>query len=212
MELRLQGFTLRPWRPGDEASLVRHANDRRIWLGLRDRFPHPYTLRDARRWIARVRARRKPSTQPAIVADGLAVGGIRLTVQDDVHRRSAEIGYWLGRAFWGQGIMTEAVRAATAYGFRTFDLARIYAGVFEGNRASMRVLEKAGYRLEGRLRRHVTKAGRTLDEFVYAIVTRGTSARRPGPARFRGRGDREDESGRSRSAASRRRGRAASSR
>lgn len=211
MELRLRGFTLRPWRPGDETSLVRHANDRTIWLCLRDRFPHPYGLRHARAWIA-TRASAKPVSQLAIVVDGAAVGGIGLTIGDDVHRRSAEIGYWLGRAFWGRGIMTRAVRAATAYAFATFDLCRIWAGVFEGNRASMRVLEKAGYTPEGRLRKHVTKAGRTLDEFVYAVVRRGTCARRRAPARSRGRDDRESGTRRPRTAASRRRGRAASSR
>ena len=106
----------------------------------------------------------------AIEVDGEASGGIGLRIQTDVARRSAEIGYWLGEAHWGRGIMTEAVRELTAYGFQHFDLVRIYALVFEWNPTSMRVLEKAGYRFESRRRKAVTKEGQTIDDVVYAIV------------------------------------------
>jgi RimJ/RimL family protein N-acetyltransferase len=102
--------------------------------------------------------------------NGEAVGGIGLEPQADVARRSAEIGYWLGEAYWGRGIATEAVRAVTDYGFAHGDLVRIYATVFEWNRASMRVLEKAGYQLEGRRRQAVTKDGQTIDDLLYAII------------------------------------------
>jgi RimJ/RimL family protein N-acetyltransferase len=150
-------------------SLVRHANSRQVWRNLRDRFPHPYTAADAERWT-----REAPSTIPethfAIAVGAEAVGGAGLELQPDVHRRSAEIGYWLGEPFWGRGIATEVVRALTDFGFRTFDLCRIYACVFEWNPASMRVLEKAGYSLEGRLRKSVTKDGRTIDQLLYAIL------------------------------------------
>jgi RimJ/RimL family protein N-acetyltransferase len=98
------------------------------------------------------------------------VGGIGLDLQADVHRHSAEIGYWLGAAHWGHGIATEAVRAVTAHGFSALDLCRIFAGVFAWNPASGRVLEKAGYTLEGRLRQAVIKDGQALDVVVYAIL------------------------------------------
>ena len=98
------------------------------------------------------------------------VGSIGLTLQEDVHRRSAEIGYWLGEPFWGRGIMSEAVPAFTAYAFATFDVCRLYATVFEWNPASARILEKAGYVLEGRLRKSVTKDGRIIDQFLFACV------------------------------------------
>jgi RimJ/RimL family protein N-acetyltransferase len=88
----------------------------------------------------------------------------------DVYRRSAEIGYWLGEEYWGLGIATEAVLAVVDYGFQTFDIHRIFAGVFERNSASMRVLEKAGFKQEARLIKAITKEGQTMDEFIYAIV------------------------------------------
>ena len=169
MELDLGSCTLRSWRPGDEDSLVRHADDRDIWINLRDRFPHPYTRDDARAWL-RLAAESMPETNFAVAVAGEAVGGIGITLQDDVSRRSAEIGYWLGRASWGRGIATAAVRALTDWAFAHFDLCRLYAGVFEWNPASARVLEKAGYVLEGRLRRSVTKDGRTIDQLLYALV------------------------------------------
>jgi RimJ/RimL family protein N-acetyltransferase len=169
MELKLSKSTLREWKSGDEQSLVRHANNRSIWRNLRDAFPNPYTLADAEHWI-RIANPTTPITNFAIAIDGAAVGGIGLTLKDDVHRRTAEIGYWLGEEFWGRGIVTEAVRALTDYAFATFDLCRVYAGVFEWNTASMRVLEKAGYQFECRVTKSVTKDGQTIDELIYAIV------------------------------------------
>ena len=100
----------------------------------------------------------------------MAVGGIGILLQEDVHRRSAEIGYWLGEDYWGRGIVTEAVRRVTDWAFENFDLCRIFAHVFAWNPASMRVLEKAGYEYEGRLRQSVTKDGQTIDQVIYAII------------------------------------------
>jgi RimJ/RimL family protein N-acetyltransferase len=169
MQIILSRCCLRPFRDGDQASIVRNANNRKIWINLRDRFPHPYTSADADAWVRQV-AGQDPPTQCAIEVGGEAVGGIGITLQDDVHRRSAEIGYWLGEPFWGRSIMSEAVPAFTAYAFATFDLCRIYATVFEWNPSSGRILEKAGYKLEGRLRKSVTKDGRTIDQLLYACV------------------------------------------
>lgn len=169
MEFELSKSRLRPWLPGDEESLVRYSNNRKVWRNLRDAFPHPYSLEDAKHWI-QIANPALPITNFAIVVEGAAVGGIGLVLKDDVFRRSAEIGYWLGEEFWGRGIVTEAVRTVTEYAFATFDLCRVYAGVFEWNPASMRVLEKAGYEFECRLRKSVTKDGETIDELIYAIV------------------------------------------
>jgi ribosomal-protein-alanine N-acetyltransferase len=169
MELKLSRSTIRNWRRGDEESVVRHANNHKIWRNLRDMFPHPYTRADADRWIEK-ESSLPLSTNYAIDVGGEAVGAIGLILYDDVFRRSAEIGYWLGEEYWGKGIVTEAVRALTDYAFSNFDLRRVYAGVFEWNAGSMRVLEKAGYQFEARLRKHVTKDGETIDQFIYAIV------------------------------------------
>jgi ribosomal-protein-alanine N-acetyltransferase len=169
MLLELPGCRVRPWRPGDEPALARHADSRKVWLNVRDVFPHPYTLADAERWV-REAAAASPPTQFAIEVEGEAAGGVGLLLQEDVARRSAELGYWLGEAYWGRGIMTEVVRAFTDHAFATFDLCRVYACVFDWNPASVRVLEKAGYAFEGRLRKSVTKDGHTLDQLVYAVV------------------------------------------
>ena len=169
MELKLTRSVLRAWQPGDEESLVSHANNRTIWRNLRDAFPHPYTSADAKRWIETANPT-TPVTNFAIVVNGEAAGAIGLLLKEDVFRRSAEIGYWLGEEFWGRGIVTEAVRAVTDYAFNNFDLCRVYAGVFEWNPASMRVLERAGYEFECRMKKSVTKDGETIDELIYAVV------------------------------------------
>jgi RimJ/RimL family protein N-acetyltransferase len=138
-------------------------------MNLRDVFPHPYTMRDAEGFIAHASAT-SSETIFAIDIDGAACGGDGNHPQSDVHRRSAEIGYWLGARFWGRGIATEAVRAATEHAFETGSFCRIFAAVFEHNAASARVLEKAGYVREGIMRKSVTKDGRTLDAFLYAQI------------------------------------------
>jgi RimJ/RimL family protein N-acetyltransferase len=165
----LKHCELRPWKKSDRASLTRQANNPNVARTLRDRFPSPYSEADAKSWLAVVTEERPPH-HLAIAVEGEAVGGIGLQFQTDVHRRSAELGYWLGEPYWGRGIMTEAVRAFTEYAFETFGLCRIFAGVFETNPASGRVLEKAGYALEGRMRKSVLKGGTMLDQLLYARV------------------------------------------
>jgi ribosomal-protein-alanine N-acetyltransferase len=160
---------VRSWEWRDRDALVRHANNRKIWINLRDHFPYPYTDEDARDWLASI-VRREPENNFAIDVAGEAVGGIGFTIQPDVGHRSAEIGYWLGEKFWGRGIATDALIAMTDHAFANYDICRIYAYVFGWNGASARVLEKAGYTLEGRLRKSVTKDGQTIDNLIYAII------------------------------------------
>lgn len=167
MEFILERSLLRPWQRGDEPSLVRHANNRAIWLNVRDHFPHPYTMSDAERWVFHASASLVKNVF-AIVVNGQAVGSIGLVAKDDVYRRSMEIGYWLSEDFWGRGIITEAVGVVTRYGFSSFDIVRIYADVFEWNVASMRVLEKNGYEREARLKKAIIKDGRIGDVLMYA--------------------------------------------
>ncbi len=169
MEIALTTCNIRSWNWKDLASIVHHANNRKVWINLRDRFPHPYTVADARSWLQSVNEHR-PETNFAIVVDDEAVGGIGFTLQQDVAFRSAEIGYWLGEEFWGRGIATEALKAVTEHAFNEYDLCRLYAHVFEWNQASARVLEKAGYLFEGRLRMSVTKDGQTIDQLMYAFT------------------------------------------
>lgn len=171
MRIELPSCTLRSWTLKDARSLARYANNRRVWLNLRDAFPHPYTELDARRWLAQVVVVRA-ETHLAIEVGNEAVGSVGFRPGVDVERISAEIGYWLGERFWGRGIMTDALRAATEYAFRNPDLQRIFAVPFAGNTASCRVLEKAGYCVEGRLRHSAIKDGVVTDQIVYASYAR----------------------------------------
>jgi len=169
MEIHLPSCSVRSWRWTDRDAIVRHANDRDVWINLRDQFPHPYTLADARSWLELI-IDRQPETNFAISVNNQAVGGIGFTIQTDVARRSAEIGYWLGKEFWGRGITTDALRAVTDYAFSEFEICRLFAHVFDWNPASARVLEKVGYQFEGRMRKSVTKVGQTIDQLMYAYV------------------------------------------
>ena len=168
MHLKLKTCEIRSWRSSDLESLVMHANNRNIWINLRDRFPHPYRKRDGQTFLKRT-LEEQPETAFAIVVNDEAVGGIGFQLQGDVERVSAEIGYWLGEPFWGRGIATEALVAVTEYAIATHGLTRVYAVPFEWNRASCRVLEKAGYVLEGRLRRSAVKNGSVTDQLQYAF-------------------------------------------
>jgi len=167
MQLTLQQCTLRPWRLDDAESLARHANNRKIWLTVRDLFPHPYTVQDAREFLQRAMSE-QPELKFCVDIKGAAVGGVGVHPGHDVHRHTATIGYWLGEEFWGRGIMTEAVAAVTDFCFPNYALRRISAEVFSTNPASARVLEKVGFILEGRLKNHVLKGGETLDSLLYA--------------------------------------------
>ncbi len=161
------GFTLRPWRESDLASLVKYADNPRIAQFLTDAFPHPYTEEDGREFLTM--AVGNPGLC-AIDVSGEAVGSIGIFPQTDVHERNAELGYFLAEPFWGRGIMTRAVREMVSYGFATFPgVTRIFARPFSTNPASHRVLEKAGFTLEARLRDALYKNGAYMDELIFAI-------------------------------------------
>jgi RimJ/RimL family protein N-acetyltransferase len=169
MLLELKNCTVRSYRPTDAESLALHANNRKIWLNLRDGFPHPYAIEHANIFIQRS-INAKPETNFAICVEEKAVGGIGFTLHTDVERISAEIGYWLGEPFWGRGIVTEALKAITGYAIKNHEIRRVYAVPYETNEASFRVLEKSGYILEGRMRKSAIKDGKVIDQFLYAYV------------------------------------------
>ena len=169
MYLVCAGCVVRDWRQDDAPALARHADNRRIWANLRDRFPSPYTLEDAESWV-RHAARALPATDFCIGVDGAAAGAIGLVLRDDVDRVSAELGFWLGEPFWGRGIMSDAVAAFVPWAFDRFGLSRIYAQVFAFNPASARVLEKAGFALEATLRRSAVKQDVITDQWQFARI------------------------------------------
>jgi len=168
MQLILKTCEVRSWRASDLDALVRYADNLSIWIHLRDRFPHPYTARDGREFIKQTLAQ-VPETTFAIAVGREVVGCIGYQLQGDVERVSAEIGYWLGEPFWGRGIATEALVATTGHAIAEHGLTRVYALPFASNPASCRVLEKAGYHLEGRLRRSAIKNGSVTDQLQYAF-------------------------------------------
>jgi RimJ/RimL family protein N-acetyltransferase len=175
MHLLLDTCSVRSWRASDVSSLVAHANNRKIWLNLRDRFPHPYTRSDGRAYVRLARSM-DPETLFAIDVAGEAVGAVGFVMQPDVERMSAEVGYWLGEAFWGRGIVTDALRAVTRYAIDQHHFTRIFAVPFASNTGSCRVLEKAGYVLEARLRRSAIKDGVVIDQLQYAFAAENEPA------------------------------------
>ena len=136
----------------DKERLALLANNRKVSDNLRDYFPHPYTAQDAQDFIKLVK-NENPTTTFAIEYRGQLCGIISLVRQTDVYRLTAEIGYWIGEPFWNKGIATQAVQLITRYGTSALGLARIHAGIFEYNKASMRVLEKCGYSKDGVFKR-----------------------------------------------------------
>jgi RimJ/RimL family protein N-acetyltransferase len=167
MRLETERLVLRPWQTGDEEALVRHADNRGVWINLRDLFPHPYTLDDAREFIGRNLLRSSPPMNLAIEHAGEPIGSVGLHPLTDVSRFTAEIGYWIGEAFWGRGLATEALRRFTDYAFEQFPIERLEGWIFATNPSSGRVLEKAGYEHEATLRRSAFKDGQFLDCHMY---------------------------------------------
>ena len=169
MTINCSTFSIRSWQHTDALYLDQYANDKDIWLNLRDRFPYPYTPRDAQEWIQFVTSL-QPETNFALAVNGQAVGGIGVILGEDIGRCSAEVGYWIGKLYWGKGIVSEALPCFTSYIFVRFGLIRIFAVPFTHNQASIRVLEKAGYQWEGIMRKSAIKNGEVLDQALYAFV------------------------------------------
>jgi len=169
MRIDFGDYMIRDWTTEDAPSIAKYANNRNIAKWLRDRFPYPYAVQDADAFLAEI-SRQDPRVSFALATEREAIGGIGLEIGRDVHRFTAELGYWLGEPFWGRGIATEAVRRFTAWAFENLEVYRIYANVFQGNLASSRVLEKAGFQQEACLRASVFKDGRILDQWLYAKI------------------------------------------
>lgn len=158
---------LRKLGGADLDSLVEQANNINIAKWLINTFPHPYTRADGQAFLAMI-ANDDPTKVFAIEVDGKAVGVIGIFPQTDVHQKNAEIGYWLGEAYWGRGIILKAIQEIVDYGFQTFDIVRVFARPFAANLQSQRVLEKAGFTLEAKLQKAIFKNGAFMDELIYA--------------------------------------------
>jgi len=164
-------FSLEPWKVTDIPDVLKYANNKNIAGNLRDGFPYPYTYEDAKCYVNDCITKGDINQLcRAIVVNGEAVGSIGIFVRDDIYCKSAELGYWLGEPYWGKGIMTKAVQQLCKEAFMRFDLVRIFAEPFAHNAGSRHVLEKAGFRLEGVLKKSVFKHGNIYDSCIYAFV------------------------------------------
>ena len=169
MRIDLGGYQIRSYKLSDKDAIVKYANNQNVSKNLRDSFPYPYTEKDAVKWL-NLACIQNPEINFAIADPDELIGGIGLLLQPDVYRYSAEVGYWLAEPFWGKGITTKALIAFTKYAFKQFDIMRLFAGVFEGNDPSVKVLENAGYKFEGRYRKAVYKDGIFKDQLMYSIL------------------------------------------
>lgn len=161
-------FKLRKWNISDSESLAKHANNYNIAKFLTDTFPHPYTEKDAKQYIELV-LEENPTKTFAIDIAGEAVGSIGIFPQSDIHKKNAEIGYWLSENYWGQGIMVKAIKSIAKYGFETFDITRIFARPFETNKQSQSVLIKAGFNREAVFHKALYKNNEYIDEVYFSI-------------------------------------------
>ena len=169
MKIKCDRCILRGWKNSDIDSLVENANNYSIAVNMRDLFPSPYTTEDGKTFIDIV-SNEENNCFFAITVNNKAVGGIGLTLGEDIERISAEVGYWLGEKYWGKGITSSALEGISDYAFKELGLRRIFAKPLEHNSASRRVLEKTGFVLEGILQKSVIKEGKIYNQALYALV------------------------------------------
>ena len=159
---------LRRLNSDDKKRIAELANNKNIWDNLRDFIPFPYELQDAEFFI-NLTLQESPEQTFGIINDKDELCGvISLIVQNDVYRKSAELGYWIGEQYWGKGLATKAIEDISKYGFEQLCLERLYAGVYEFNIASMKALENNGYRKEGIFRKSVFKNSTFFDEHRFS--------------------------------------------
>src|SRR5437762_12425487 len=158
---------LREWKKSDAAALAKIANNKKIWDNVRDRLPYPYTKKDAKEWLALIKKQKQPVTTFCVEADGNLAGSIGFTIKEDVYRKNAEIGYFIGEEYWGKGIATEAIRQMVDYIQKKIDVIRIYAEVFDYNKPSMKVLEKNGFYLKCIRKKAAIKNDVIVDDYEW---------------------------------------------
>lgn len=162
---------IRKWELSDAADLAAVISNKKVQDNLRDGLPYPYTQADGKEYISAMLSAKEDETFAfAIVADGKVIGSIGCFRQGNIHRQTAELGYYIAEEYWGRGIMTEAVMQICQYVFGRSDILRIYAEPFARNAASCRVLEKAGFQYEGTLRSNAVKNGEVVDMRMYSLL------------------------------------------
>jgi ribosomal-protein-alanine N-acetyltransferase len=170
MEIFFEGIVLRPWSIRDAVRLAEIANNKNIADNLRDGFPFPYSVKDAKNWLNLILPENFPPRFFAITVEKLLVGSIGIVSKTDIYRKNVEIGYFLAEEYWSRGIATRAIKAATSYAFNDFDIVRVYAEPFADNPASRKALEKAGFTLDVTLKRNVIKNNIIKDSCIYSVL------------------------------------------
>ena len=163
---------IRKWRLEDAEKLAKTLNNKKIQNNLRDGLPYPYTKKDALEFIQSMLATdpSKPFAFAIINDQDEPIGSIGAFRSDNIHRQSAELGYYLSEDYWGQGIGTKAVKQVTDHIFKETEIIRIFAEPFSTNRGSCRILEKSGFQFEGTLRKNAVKNGKVIDMKMYALI------------------------------------------
>ncbi|MCM1175980.1 MAG: GNAT family N-acetyltransferase [Blautia sp.] len=162
---------IRKWKLSDAVDLAAAISNKKVQNNLRDGLPYPYTEQDGESYISDMLSANEDETFAfAITADNKVIGSIGVFRQENIHRQTAELGYYISEEYWGKGIMTEAVKQICEYVFSKSDIIRIYAEPFAYNIASCRVLEKAGFEYEGTLRNNAVKNGKVIDMKMYSLL------------------------------------------
>jgi RimJ/RimL family protein N-acetyltransferase len=163
---------IRTWHIEDAANLANALNNPKILDRLRDGLPYPYTAEDAKQYIElMLNADREKAFAFAITVEDQAIGSIGVFRKDNIHFRTAELGYYISEEYWGKGIGTQAVKQVCRYIYENTDIVRIFAEPFASNIASCRILEKAGFACEGILRKNAVKNGKIIDMKLYAMIS-----------------------------------------
>lgn len=162
---------IRKWELSDAKDLAAALSNKKVQDNLRDGLPYPYTVQDGKEFISAMLSADESETFAfAITVDNMVIGSIGIFRQGNIHRQTAELGYYIAEEYWGKGIMTEAVKQICEYVFANSDIIRIYAEPFAYNIASCRVLEKVGFQYEGTLRSNAVKNGRVIDMEMYSLL------------------------------------------
>ena len=163
--------SIREWRIDDKSALAANLNNPKVLNNLRDGLPYPYTEQDAEKFIQAMLSSDKNNTFAfAITLNEKVIGSIGVFRQDNIHFRTAEMGYYIAEPYWGNGYMTNAIKQVCQYVFENTDIIRIYAEPFSHNIASCKVLEKAGFQYEGTLKSNAMKCGSVVDMKMYALI------------------------------------------
>jgi ribosomal-protein-alanine N-acetyltransferase len=170
MEIFSEGIVLRPWAISDASNLAIVANNKKIAENVRDGFPFPYSVRDAQDWLNIILTENYPPRFFAIISDRQLVGSIGIITKTDIYRKNLEIGFFISEDFWGKGFATKAIKAATSYAFRDFDIVRVYAETFSDNIGSQKALQKAGFKLEATLKKNIVKNEVIKDSCIYSVL------------------------------------------